>query len=316
MRHIFVVLACLALSLPAFGSSTRILDGAQITNGAALLTLPTSTGSIPTLSSSDTFTNKTISGASNTLSLIPVGAIGNGSVLSGSNSGDMSLDTYGAAHGLSLLGQVLNISASGTSSDGVLLQSDWNTFNGKQAALGFTAVPDSRTINGHALTSNVTVSASDVSLGNVANVNQIPMSYLDTYTGLGTADNKVPSQNAVKVYVDTAVGGASGAPSVIGSTGSPTLITAVGGIAFTGAFWDNVKFIGGLAGPVDITANPQISAGTAIGQRLTIIGTDDTNTVKLDDGTGLSLNGSVILANHSVIRLIWDGTVWAEEARR
>lgn len=42
-----------------------------------------------------------------------------------------------------------------------------STWSGKQNALGFTAVPNSRTINGHDLSGNVTVSKSDVGLGNV-----------------------------------------------------------------------------------------------------------------------------------------------------
>ena len=63
------------------------------------------------------------------------------------------------------------------------------------------------TVNGHALSSNVTVSASDVGLGNVANVNQIPMSYLDTDGTLAAnSDTKVASQKATKTYIDAHIG--------------------------------------------------------------------------------------------------------------
>jgi hypothetical protein len=41
-----------------------------------------------------------------------------------------------------------------------------STWNAKQDALGFTAVPNTRTVNGHALNANVTVSKSDINLGN------------------------------------------------------------------------------------------------------------------------------------------------------
>ena len=44
------------------------------------------------------------------------------------------------------------------------------------AALGYTPVPNTRTVAGHALTANVTVSASDVSLGSVTNDAQIKAS--------------------------------------------------------------------------------------------------------------------------------------------
>ncbi len=50
-------------------------------------------------------------------------------------------------------------------------------------------------------------SKTDVGLGNVDNIQQMPMSYLDQTATLGTDPNKVPSQNAVKTYVDNQVGG-------------------------------------------------------------------------------------------------------------
>ncbi len=49
---------------------------------------------------------------------------------------------------------------------------------------------------------------SDVGLGNVDNIQQLPLSYLSTVTTLGTSDVLVPSQNAVKTYVDFVAGAA------------------------------------------------------------------------------------------------------------
>jgi hypothetical protein len=43
------------------------------------------------------------------------------------------------------------------SQKGLLTSSDWNTFNNKQTALGFTAVPETRTVNGKSLSSNITL---------------------------------------------------------------------------------------------------------------------------------------------------------------
>jgi hypothetical protein len=72
--------------------------------------------------------------------------------------------------------------------------------------LGYTPVPPTRTVNGHDLSANVTVSASDVGLGSVSNVAQLPLSYLDTDVLLAAnSDVKVPSQKAAKAYVDAAV---------------------------------------------------------------------------------------------------------------
>lgn len=44
------------------------------------------------------------------------------------------------------------------------------TWSGKQDALGFTPVPNTRTVNGHALNADVTVTKGDVGLGSVPNV--------------------------------------------------------------------------------------------------------------------------------------------------
>ena len=59
--------------------------------------------------------------------------------------------------------------------------------------------------------------ASDVGLGNVDNIQQIPLSYLDTTTTLGSDNAKIPSQNAVKTYVDAQV--ASSVTSITGGAG-------------------------------------------------------------------------------------------------
>ncbi len=73
--------------------------------------------------------------------------------------------------------------------------------------------------------------AGDIGLGNVDNIQQMPLSYLDTTQSLGSDDAKVPSQNAVKTYVDNAVTGMGSVTSITGGaalsdgpiTGSGTL---------------------------------------------------------------------------------------------
>ena len=88
-----------------------------------------------------------------------------------------------SANGLSLATQVLSLDLSSTSTTGALSDTDWDIFNNKQNALGFTAVPDTRMVNGHALSSDVTVTASDVSLGNVTNESKATMFTSPTFTG-------------------------------------------------------------------------------------------------------------------------------------
>src|SRR6185369_14443570 len=55
----------------------------------------------------------------------------------------------------------INIPVASATNTGKLSNTDWSTFNNKQPALGFTAVPNTRTVNGHALSSDVTVTAAD-----------------------------------------------------------------------------------------------------------------------------------------------------------
>lgn len=54
-----------------------------------------------------------------------------GANLSGTNTGDVTL---GTASGLSLVNQVLSLALASTSTTGALSNTDWNTFNGKQAS--------------------------------------------------------------------------------------------------------------------------------------------------------------------------------------
>lgn len=103
--------------------------------------------------------------------------------------------------------------------------------------------------------------------------------------------------------------------TVTGTYASPVAVTAGAGIT-PGGYPSEIKFIQGSGGAVDITVNPQIAAGTNVGDQLRLIGCSDTNTVKLDHGTGLTLNGSHTLGLDESIDLTWNGTSWSETARR
>jgi hypothetical protein len=104
-------------------------------------------------------------------------------------------------------------------------------------------------------------------------------------------------------------------PEVTGSRAAPQNITAVGGIAFVGTVKSSIWFVQGSGGAVTISANPQIAAGTVVGQTLKLQGRSNANTLTIKDGTGLSLNGLCLLAADSVIDLHWDGTNWVEDSR-
>ena len=52
--------------------------------------------------------------------------------------------------------------ASSGTQNGYLQSADWNTFNNKQNALGYTPVPNTTTVNGYALSSNVSLALGDL----------------------------------------------------------------------------------------------------------------------------------------------------------
>lgn len=104
--------------------------------------------------------------------------------------------------------------------------------------------------------------------------------------------------------------------TVTGTQSSATNVTAAGGIT-PGGFSQQKIYVQGSPGAVDISASPQIAAGTADGQLLLLVGADDTKTVTLENGTGLKQQGTVILGKNSSILYSWDNaqSVWTEVSR-
>jgi hypothetical protein len=134
-------------------------------------------------------------------------------------------------------------------------------------------------------------------------------------TGLsspGTAGN---------VLVSTGSGWTSGTPSgggaylIHSSVASPTSIVATSGLAITATDQRGQWYIQGSGGAVTVTASPQISAGSIIGQELMLDGVSDTNSVTFTNGSGLALNGNAVLGSGNVLTLFWNGSVWQEQAR-
>lgn len=110
-------------------------------------------------------------------------------------------------------------------------------------------------------------------------------------------------------------GGGNGAYEVSGSPASPTTIVAAVGVIPT-ADARQLWFINSSGGAQAVSAIPQVEAGSAIGQELTLIGTSDVNYISLADGNGLSLNGAINMKNKMALSLIWDSVVWSEVSRR
>lgn len=106
-------------------------------------------------------------------------------------------------------------------------------------------------------------------------------------------------------------------PAVTGTRASPSSIVAGTGIAFTGSNQENIWFVQGSGGAVTVSANPQIAAPSYIGQKLLVFGCNNTNTVKLSNGTGIQLlDADVILADGDSLQLLAISTsLWAEIGR-
>jgi hypothetical protein len=102
-------------------------------------------------------------------------------------------------------------------------------------------------------------------------------------------------------------------------TNVPQLEYAIGAVvAVTGITRDMLApiMIANLGAAIDISANPQIAAGSS-GQIITIIGDSNTNTLTLNDTNGLALAGVCVLGNDDTITLVystWSG-LWTEISR-
>lgn len=114
-------------------------------------------------------------------------------------------------------------------------------------------------------------------------------------------------------------GGQSEGPQVFGACDDPLNVGVTGLRVANGHMsrdaMDQVTFVQGNGGPINVTANPQVEGHNFIGAMLTIVGKSDTNTLTLEDGNGLKLNGAAVLGENDVLRLLWRGDVWVERRR-
>lgn len=64
-----------------------------------------------------------------------------------------------------------------------------------------------------------------------------------------------------------------------------------------------------------VTANPQIEAGTILGQQMRVVWASSSAIVSFATGNGIDLNGSWWPVNGSTLDLYWNGSVWSEYTR-
>ena len=152
-------------------SAITLLDA--VASAGRVVTLPDATTTLVGKDTTDTLTNKSISGSTNTLSNIGNASLTNSSITingtSTSLGGSVSVGTVTSVSGTAPIASsggatpAISISQATTSTDGYLSSTDWNTFNGKGAGT-VTSVGGTGTVNGITLTGTVT-SSGNLTLG-------------------------------------------------------------------------------------------------------------------------------------------------------
>jgi hypothetical protein len=288
-----------ALATPLFASASGLRIGVADTinnsSGGALIAVPSAGTVFLSDTNSATVSGKTISGASNTLQAIPAATALSGQVpVANGGTGDSTLTLNGILFG----NGTSSVGATAAGSQYQLLQAG----SGGVPAFGALQLSQSAAVSG----------ALGIANGGTGQT-----------TASGAINALLPSQTGDSGYYLTTNGTVASwaqvpatSPNIVGSQASPSSITATSGIPFSGSNFSNTIFVAGSGGAVSVTANPQITAGTAVGQHLRVNGTSASNTVSLADGNGLSLNGPIVLNNNGAIDFDWNGSVWYETSRR
>ena len=111
----------------------------------------------------------------------------------------------------------------------------------------------------------------------------------------------------------------STAPIIFGTRAAPRSVVAATGITDGASHMDSTKavqdiYVEGSVSGDSVCAT--ITAGTIDGQKMTLIGRNNSNTVTLNSTTtNVDLNGSATLGAGNVLGLRWDGTNWHEVSR-
>ncbi len=289
MKKILSLLALALVSTQSFASTLTIKQIDEIMNstGGSTLAVPSVGTAFLSDTSTNTVTNKSMSGASNTFTAIPAGTALSGQVpVANGGTGAASFTLNGILFGNTT--SPLSVTAAGTQ------------FQTLVAGAG--GVPSFGSLN---LASSVAVGSSILPVAN-GGTGLAALTAHYTLIGAGTSNVSLVSPSTAG-FVLTSNGPASdpsyqaapasAAPSINNSVASPQSVSAAGGISLSSISYRNVVYISGAsAGSNVVTATPSITACTAAGQELNVVSESSTNFVTLQNngdlaGSSLELNG-------------------------
>lgn len=255
-------------SLGTFDSQVPTVDGAVISGTTLYMQAATATEPGLVNNTTQSFSgNKTFTG---TISA---------SNLSGTNTGDVTLST---ANGLSLVGQALSLALSSGSTTGALSNTDWTTFNNKQAAGSYIT----------ALTGDVTASGPGSVAATIAN---------DAVTTVKILDLNVTTGKLADNAVSNAKFRQSAALSVVGVTGNAT--SNVADIAGTANQVLRINSAGtALAfGQLNLASSDAVTGTLAVANGGTNSTTSLNNNRVMQSSAGAIVEAAAITANRALI---------------
>lgn len=323
-------LLALMLLASAFASaSTNVQKGidAITATGGTQLSVPLVGSSFLSDTNTVTVINKTLSGASNTFSNIPATAISSGQLAVANGGTGLSSGTSGGILGFTASGTlassaalaanqlVLGGGAGATPSTLGSLGTTTTVLHGNAAgAPSFGAVSLTAEVSGTLPVANGGTGAATLTSGSVVVGNGTSAVSL---VAPGSSGNVLTSNGSTW----TSSAAASTAPTLTGTQASPLSVTAGAGVVLTSPTYTNVAFVVSNSGSVIVTATPSITACTAAGQSLRVIGESASNIITLQDEAGLPgskllLNGNWTSGLNTILTATCDGNgFWVESSR-